>query len=206
MKFVEFSTFLFRESATLLLWSLNTFGLRHRQAFIHINGLAFFLGNRGTNLLGNILTFLSRDWNKISRNENDDTSKAAVNIRFAKMSELIVMREISILQNSCKKLDIVSNQISVETLHSKMDTIFWTIHLEPMEIRLGASMDICKKKEINWKVGNNLGCIDNLFQFFNSIESGFCLQSWVVTSRHCSKEWPSDWSQTWLVTGLHSLV
>ena len=72
-----------------------------------------------------------------------------MNIRFAKMSELIVMREISILQNSCKKLDIVSNQISVETLHSKMDTIFWTIHLEPMEIRLGASMDICKKKEIN---------------------------------------------------------
>ena len=89
MKFVDFSTFLFRESATLLLWSLNTFGLRHRQAFIHINGLAFFLGNRGTNLLGNILTFLCRDGNKISKNENDTTSKAAVNIRFAKLSELM---------------------------------------------------------------------------------------------------------------------
>ena len=91
MKFVDFSTFLFRESATLLLWSLNTFGLRYRQAFIHINGLAFFLGNRGTNLLGNILTFLCRDGNQISKNDNDTTSKAAVNIRFAKLSELIVM-------------------------------------------------------------------------------------------------------------------
>ena len=111
MKFVEFSTFLFWESATLLLWSLNTFGLRHRQAFIHINGLAFFLGNRGTNLLGNILTFLSRYGNKISKNESDNTSKAAACYQIVTIN--CIEGNIHYSNFMQKVFDLVFNQLGV---------------------------------------------------------------------------------------------